>query len=80
MAEQRSLPSHGGWDPAHVLPMPGKPNPKEPDFHINNVNAYHSRLKEWLCRFHGVATKNLPNYLGWRRTLEALDRTSRLPP
>jgi len=58
--------------PAHVLPMPGKPNPKEPDFHINNVNAYHSRLKEWLCRFHGVATKNLPNYLGWRRTLEAL--------
>jgi hypothetical protein len=30
------------------------------------------RLKEWLRRFHGVATKNLPNYLGWRRTLEAL--------
>jgi transposase-like protein len=57
---------------AHVLPMPGKPNPKAPDFHLNNVNAYHSRLKEWLRRFHGVATKNLPNYLGWRRTLEAL--------
>jgi hypothetical protein len=58
--------------PAHVLPMPGKPNPQAPDFHLNNVNAYHSRLKEWLRRFHGVATKNLPNYLGWRRTLEAL--------
>ncbi len=43
-----------------------------PDFHLNNVNAYHRRLKEWLRRFHGVATKNLPNYLGWRRTLEAL--------
>ena len=57
---------------AHVLPMPGKPNPKTPDFHLNNVNAYHGRLKEWLRRFHGVATKNLPNYLGWRRTLEAL--------
>jgi len=57
---------------AHVLPMPGKPNPQAPDFHLNNVNAYHSRLKEWLRRFHGVATKNLPNYLGWRRTLEAL--------
>jgi hypothetical protein len=52
--------------------MPGKPNPQAPDFHINNVNAYHSRLKEWLRPFHGVATKNLPNYLGWRRTLEAL--------
>jgi transposase-like protein len=58
--------------PAHVLPMPGKPNPQAPDFHLNNVNAYHGRLKEWLRRFHGVATKNLPNYLGWRRTLEAL--------
>ena len=22
-------------------------------------------------RFNGVATKNLPNYLGWRRALEA---------
>jgi ISXO2-like transposase domain len=57
---------------AHVLPMSGKPNPKAPAFHMNNVNAYHGRLKEWLRRFHGVATKNLPNYLGWRRTLEAL--------
>jgi transposase-like protein len=57
---------------AHMLPAPGKPNPKAPDFHLNNVNAYHGRLKEWLRRFHGVATKNLPNYLGWRRTLEAM--------
>jgi transposase-like protein len=57
---------------AHVLPRPGKPNPAAPDFHINNVNAYHGRLKQWLRRFHGVATKNLPNYLGWRRALEAL--------
>jgi hypothetical protein len=35
--------------------------------HINNVNAYHGRLKEWMRRFHGVATKNLPSYLSWRR-------------
>ncbi len=39
-------------------------------FHIQNVNAYHSRLKSWMDRFHGVATKYLPNYLGWRRGLE----------
>jgi len=58
--------------PHNILPMPGKSNPKAPEFHLNNVNAYHARLKEWLRRFHGVATKNLPNYLGWRRTLEAL--------
>jgi len=57
--------------PTHILPIPGKPNPKAPDFHIANVNACHSRLKEWLRPFHGVATKNLPNYLAgaalWRR-------------
>ena len=65
--------------PTHILPAPGKPNPSAPDFHINNVNAYHGRLKEWLRRFHGVATKNLANYLGWRRTLEAFgdDATAR---
>ncbi len=57
--------------PFHVVPAPGKPRPEAPDIHINNVNAYHGRLKEWMRRFHGVATKNLPNYLGWRRALEA---------
>jgi hypothetical protein len=41
----------------------------------NNVNAYHSRLKQWLRRFNGVATKNLPHYLGWRRALETVDDT-----
>jgi transposase-like protein len=61
---------------AHVLPKPGKPTRQAPDYHLNNVNAYHGRLKEWLRRFHGVATKNLPNYLGWRRTLEALGRNA----
>lgn len=39
-------------------------------FHIQNVNAYHARLKGWLYPFHGVATKYLANYLGWRRLLE----------
>ena len=39
-------------------------------FHIQNVNAYDSRLKGWMRRFHGVATKYLENYLGWRRMLE----------
>lgn len=39
-------------------------------YHIQNVNAYDSRLKQWMRRFHGVATKYLENYLGWRRWLE----------
>ena len=60
----------------HVLPAPGSPKPEAPDLHINNVNAYHGRLKEWMRRFHGVATNNLPNYLSWRRTIEALSTTS----
>jgi hypothetical protein len=57
--------------PFHALPAPGKPSPEAPHLHINNVNAYHGRLKQWLSRFNGVATKNLPNYLGRRRALEA---------
>lgn len=39
-------------------------------YHVQNVNAYHSRLKQWMRRFNGVATKYLSNYLGWRRTLD----------
>lgn len=39
-------------------------------FHIQSVNAYHSRLKEWMKPFHGVATAYLPSYLGWRRLIE----------
>lgn len=39
-------------------------------WHVQNVNAYDSRLKGWMGRFHGVATKYLGNYLGWRRLLD----------
>src|SRR5271157_4042105 len=60
----------------HVSPSPGTPKPEAPDLHINNVNAYHGRLKGWMRRFHGVATKNLPTYLSWRRTIEALSTDS----
>ena len=39
-------------------------------FHIQNVNAYASRLKSWMVPFKGVASKYLANYLGWRRMIE----------
>ena len=39
-------------------------------FHIQNVNAYDSRLKQWMRRFNGVATRYLDSYLGWRRLIE----------
>lgn len=44
-------------------------------YHIQNVNAYDSRLKQWMNRFHGVATHYLENYLGWRRLLERFGTT-----
>jgi transposase-like protein len=44
---------------------------KEGAYHIQNVNAYDSRLKNWMRRFHGVATKYLENYLEWMRILDS---------
>lgn len=43
-------------------------------WHIQNVNAYHSRFKGWVRRFNGISSRYLTNYLGWFR---ALDRNSR---
>jgi transposase-like protein len=38
--------------------------------HVQNVNSYHSRLRGWLLPFRGVASRYLPNYLGWRWALD----------
>ena len=43
-------------------------------YHVQNVNAYGSRLKTWMRRFNGVATHYLANYLGWRRYLDCHSR------
>jgi transposase-like protein/IS1 family transposase len=34
-------------------------------YHIQNVNGFHSRMKKWIDRFKGVASKYLDNYLAW---------------
>lgn len=39
-------------------------------YHIQNVNSYHSRLKNWIERFNGVASKYLENYLTWSDFVE----------
>jgi transposase-like protein len=39
-------------------------------WHVQNVNAYHSRLKAWVQKFRGVATRYLASYLGWFRALD----------
>ena len=41
-------------------------------YHIQNVNNYHSRLKGWMDRFNGVATKYLDHYLGWFQFLDGI--------
>lgn len=46
-------------------------------WHIQNVNAYHSRLKIWIARFRGVATKYLDSYLGWFRAIDRSPPTGR---
>jgi hypothetical protein len=72
MAARRSPPSPAepGLPSTACRRRESRP-PRRRTCNINNVNAYHGRLKQWLNRFNGVATKNLPNYLGWRRALEA---------
>lgn len=50
---------------------------KERAYHIQNVNAYDSRLKNWIRHFNGISTKYLESYLGWMRML---DRESDLTP
>lgn len=39
-------------------------------YHVQNVNAYDSRLKDWIRRFKGVSTHYLDSYLGWFRTID----------
>ena len=38
-------------------------------FHIQHINAYHSKLKAFLASFKGVSTKYLNNYLTWNNVL-----------
>lgn len=42
----------------------------DPHYHIQTVNSYHSRLRLWIQKFHGVSTKYLHNYIGWHRCHE----------
>lgn len=39
-------------------------------YHLQHVNSYHKRLKDWMQRFQGVATKYLDNYLYWFNFLQ----------
>jgi transposase-like protein len=45
-------------------------------YHIQNVNSFHARLRDWMHRFKGVATKFLDNYLTWFRFIDARAKES----
>lgn len=45
-------------------------------YHIQHVNAYHSRFRKWLAEFQGVATKYINHYLEWFRYTEQHKRLS----
>lgn len=36
---------------------------KEGIYHLQHVNSFHSKLKNWMTRFNDVATKYLSDYL-----------------
>lgn len=54
----------------HVAVVASRGERVNQGFHIQNVNAYMTRLKDWLRPFKGVASKYLASYLGWRRMIE----------
>ncbi len=45
-------------------------------YHIQNVNNYNSRLKGWMQRFNGVATKYPDNYLSWFQFIDIVKHRS----
>jgi transposase-like protein len=64
--------AHGSWsavakaeDLPHVALNASKGQRVKDIYHIQNANAFHRRLKQWLERFNGVASKFLDNYLVW---------------
>jgi transposase-like protein len=49
--------------PHEILNSQKNERVKRKIYHIQNINNYHKRLKEWMIKFHGVATKYLRNYV-----------------
>lgn len=45
-------------------------------YHIQHINAYHSRFRKWIAKFQGVATKYINSYLEWFRYIELHKRLS----
>lgn len=69
------LQSYNGFckhnDISHVVVKNKKGQRVKGPFHIQHVNAFHHRIKDWIYgHFKGVATRYLHHYLWWRHELE----------
>jgi hypothetical protein len=42
---------------------------KDKVYHLQNINSYHSGLKNFMRRFNGVATKYLDNYVNFFKAI-----------
>jgi hypothetical protein len=58
----------------HVALVTAKNGRKRGMYHVQTVNSYQGRLKGWIARFRGVATKYLPRYLTWHIMDERIQR------
>ena len=55
----------------HVVVFNKKNKRVKGPYHIQHVNAFHERIKNWINgHFRGVATKYLNHYLWWKHELE----------
>ncbi len=50
-------------------------NVKKDVIHIQNISKYCEKLKSWMKRFHGVATKYLESYVSWFREFDEFGDT-----
>jgi hypothetical protein len=55
---------------SHAAINPSAGIRKRGALHIQNVNAYHSRMRAWLLPFRGIASRYLSHYFGWRWALD----------
>lgn len=46
---------------------------KEGIYHIQHINDVPSKLKKWMNRFNGIATKYISNYMYWFKWLQLFE-------
>lgn len=63
----------------HVALVTKRQERKHGIYHVQTVNSYQGRLKEWMAPFRGVATKYLNRYLTWHIIHERAQRLTAGP-